>query len=81
VSPPGHAKRSYRVHKRPAGDKYVDPEVYLVHAESHAGSWWPEWQGWLAAHSGRPVAPPAQGAPTRGIVPIADAPGRYVLMP
>jgi polyhydroxyalkanoate synthase len=81
VSPPGHAKRSYRIHTRPAGDKYLDPEVYLVHAESHDGSWWPEWQRWLAAHSGRPAAPPAMGATARGIVPIADAPGRYVLMP
>lgn len=80
VSPPGHPNRSYRVQVREADGKYVDPNVYLVQAEHKAGSWWPEWQGWLARHSGRPRTPPAMGAVEHGIVPLDDAPGRYVLM-
>jgi len=80
VSPPGHPKRSYRVHTRDVDGKYVAPDVYLAHAQQKAGSWWPEWQGWLARHSGRPRTPPALAAVDKGIVPLADAPGSYVLM-
>ena len=80
VSPPGHPNRSYRVRVREADGKYVDPDVYLVQAERKAGSWWPEWQGWLARHSGAPRKPPPTGAVGKGIVPLDDAPGRYVLM-
>jgi polyhydroxyalkanoate synthase len=80
VSPPGHPKRSYRVRVREADGKYVDPNVYAVHARQNDGSWWPEWQRWLAGHSGRPGTPPPIGAVDKGIVPLGDAPGSYVLM-
>jgi len=80
VSPPDHPKRSYRIRTRPADDKYVDPEVYLTHARNVAGSWWPAWQGWLAAHSSPPGMPPSVGAPDRGYVQLGDAPGKFVLM-
>jgi polyhydroxyalkanoate synthase len=80
VSPPGHPRRSYRVRVRAENDKYLDPEVYLAHARSKAGPWWPEWQAWLAQRSGRPRQPPAMGAPEKGLVPMCDAPGRCVLM-
>ena len=81
VSPPGHPRRSYRIRVRSEAGKYLDPELYLTHAQNRPGSWWPEWQGWLARHSSRPVAPPAIGAPDKGVVPLCDAPGKYVLMP
>jgi polyhydroxyalkanoate synthase len=80
VSPPAHPGRSYRVRTRPADGKYVDPDVYLVRAERHAGSWWPHWQAWLAEHSGAPAVPPRMGAPDQGHVPLCDAPGQYVMM-
>jgi len=80
VSPPGHPRRSYRVRTQAHGDKYLDPELYLVHAQHKPGSWWPEWQGWLARHSGPPSPPPAIGAADQGIVPLGEAPGRYVFM-
>jgi len=80
VSPPGHPRRSYRMRVRSDGGKYVDPNVFLAHAEHKTGSWWPEWHGWLARHSGRPRMPPAMGAADKGYVPLCDAPGSYVRM-
>src|SRR6185369_15913063 len=80
ISPPGHPRRSYRVRVRDENDKYLDPEVYLAHAQSKAGSWWPEWQAWLAQRSGPPRPPPGMGAAAKGLVPLCYAPGRYVLM-
>jgi polyhydroxyalkanoate synthase len=80
VSPPQTPRGGYRVRTREQGGKYVDPDVYLVHAQAKAGSWWPEWQSWLARHSGPVAEPPAIGAPQRGIVALGDAPGRYVHM-
>jgi polyhydroxyalkanoate synthase len=80
VSPPGHPNRTYRLLVREPRGKYVDPDTYLSHAQQKAGSWWPEWQRWLAAHSSPPAAPPATGAVEKGLVPLGDAPGSYVLM-
>jgi polyhydroxyalkanoate synthase len=80
VSPPGHPRRSYRLRVRQDSGKYVDPGIFLAHAERKEGSWWPEWQGWLARHSGRPRPAPTMGAAEKGYLPLADAPGTYVLM-
>jgi len=81
VSEPGHAGRSYQVLTRPAEGTYLDPEAYVAQAPSKKGSWWPEWQQWLAAHSGERVAPPPIGARRQGYSPLEPAPGAYVLMP
>jgi polyhydroxyalkanoate synthase len=43
------------------------------------GSWWPEWQSWLAERSSERVPPPPIGAPEQGYPVLADAPGTYVL--
>jgi polyhydroxyalkanoate synthase len=44
------------------------------------GSWWPEWQAWLAWHSTpEKRKPPRMGAPDKDLPPLYDAPGRYVL--
>jgi polyhydroxyalkanoate synthase len=80
VSPPGHPRRSYRIHTQAHGEKYLDSVQYLTHAEQKPGSWWPEWQGWLARHSGPPGALPSLGAPAQGLFVLGDAPGRYVSM-
>ncbi len=79
VSEPGGQKGSYRRAQRDYDGKYVDPDAYLATAARHEGSWWPAWQGWLAAHSGAQVAPPAMGAPDDGLRPLGPAPGTYVL--
>ncbi|SPF79791.1 PHA/PHB synthase family protein [Pseudoprimorskyibacter insulae] len=72
VSEPGHAHRHYRIGHRVPGALYLDPDSWMAQHAPQEGSWWPEWQSWLADHSGAMVAPPA--------VPdaLCDAPGTYV---
>ena len=80
VSPPGgFAGATYRVATRAAEDRYVDPETWRDATPLRKGSWWPELAAWLDARSGAPGAPPAMGAPDKGLPPLDDAPGRYVL--
>jgi len=78
VSEPGHPRRHYRVSTKPSDGHYVDPEIWLGETPRREGSWWPEWSAWLDVHSGKPVAPPAMGAPQAGYAPVCDAPGVYV---
>lgn len=72
--------RHYRLGTHAAlGDHYVEPDLWLARTPAQPGSWWPAWQGWLAAHSSaKRVAPPPMGG-TGGAV-LGDAPGTYVLM-
>ncbi len=79
VSEPGHRGRQYQVATKIEGDRYVDPETWAATTPVREGSWWPEWQRWLAERSTERVAPPALGAPRAGYPVIADAPGSYVL--
>ncbi|MEM9681907.1 MAG: alpha/beta fold hydrolase, partial [Pseudomonadota bacterium] len=78
VSEPGHPRRSYQVATKKAGENYVDPDTWERSTPRKEGSWWPEWQAWLARRSGDPVTPPAMGDPAYGLAPICDAPGTYV---
>ena len=73
INPPAAGKRNYWINAAvPAS-----AEEWLAGATSHAGSWWPEWTGWLQPLSGRQVAAPkAPGG--RGYEVIEAAPGRYV---
>ena len=73
VSEPGHARRSYQVLARGRDAPHVDPDAWLAQAARREGSWWREWQAWLAAHSGAPAALPAMGTS------LGEAPGEYVL--
>ena len=62
------------------GDRYVDADTWLSMAAPAEGSWWPAFAEWLKQRStAEPVAPPTMGAPERGLVPLAPAPGIYVL--
>ncbi|MGI9491474.1 MAG: PHA/PHB synthase family protein [Geminicoccaceae bacterium] len=79
VSDPGHPRRRYRVATKHAGDRYLDPENWLLMAPETEGSWWPEWQAWLADLSTEKVPPPTMGASDEGYPPLEDAPGNYVL--
>jgi len=79
VSEPGHPRRHYRVATKKAGDTYVDPDSWVAQVPEKEGSWWPEWQSWLAAKSSGLGAPPSMGAPDRGYPVLVDAPGLYVL--
>jgi len=52
---------------------------WLATAEEHPGSWWPDWQRWIAALDDARV--PAREAGGGIFAPIEDAPGRYVATP
>ena len=80
VSEPGHPRRSYQMACRTDRDRYVDPDTWQAKTPKQTGSWWPAWQAWLVRHSAeQQVPPPALGATDKGLYPICDAPGTYVL--
>jgi polyhydroxyalkanoate synthase len=81
VNEPGHRNRYYQMALRKDRDKYLAPEAWQAQAARHDGSWWPAWESWLARASARRSAPPPMGAAKSGYVPLADAPGTYVLTP
>jgi polyhydroxyalkanoate synthase len=53
-----------------------DPADWFAGATEIAGSWWPDWQRWVAAHTKTEVSAriPGEG----GLPAIENAPGRYV---
>jgi len=72
INPPESNKYQYWLN--PAEPQEVDP--WLAGATEHPGSWWPDWNAWLAAQSGDDV--PAR-VPGDGKLPVLDdAPGSYV---
>ena len=79
VCGPDNPARSFQVMTRPHHGRYVDADAYLARATAKAGSWWPEWQAWLAGRSGTPVKPPGVGAANAGYAVLADAPGVFVM--
>lgn len=78
VSEPGRPRRHFQILRRAADANYVAPDAWLESAPRQEGSWWTAWLDWLQARSGKPVPPPASGAPERGYPVVADAPGEYV---
>jgi polyhydroxyalkanoate synthase len=79
VSEPGRNDRSYQVLTAAADRPYMAPDEWAAAVPHKDGSWWPEWVSWLDARSGRPVVPPAIGAPEAGLHALCKAPGLYVL--
>jgi polyhydroxyalkanoate synthase len=79
VSEPGHISRHYRISRRAAGAKYVDPDTWHAMTSIEAGSWWPAWLSWLEHQSHGNCSPPGMGTPDNGYPPLENAPGRYVL--
>src|ERR1700684_4053129 len=51
VSEPGHPHRHFRIRVRDAGARTLGPEEWQRETAPQDGSWWPEWNGWLARHS------------------------------
>ena len=79
VSEPGHPGRHYQFATRQPGDRYVDSATWRAHAERADGSWWEQWQAWLAERSdAQRIPPPSMGAPEHGFPPLCAAPGTYV---
>jgi polyhydroxyalkanoate synthase len=74
VNPPDNARATYRLN--PANP--ADPQDWLRDASTESGSWWPDFAAWLSERCG-----PDRRAPrklgTRGLPPLVEAPGTYVL--
>lgn len=78
VNPPRNAADpsfSYWVATRSPGGKYIDPDAWLQASEHIEGSWWPEWQSWLAKHSSAKIDSHPIHSALAGLEP---APGHYV---
>ena len=73
INPPG-GKGAYWTNEDGRTDT---PEQWRAAARRRDGSWWTDWFGWLAAHSGEKVKPPSIGS--NAYPPVQDAPGSYVL--
>jgi len=80
VTQPGHPRRRYQIVTHKPRDRYLPPSQFREAVEPTDGSWWPAWEQWLRDHSGARVQPPAMGSPERGLLPLTDAPGEYVLV-
>ncbi|HZV84835.1 MAG TPA: alpha/beta fold hydrolase, partial [Brevundimonas sp.] len=73
INPPEANKHGYWVND----EAPVDADAWLSSAEQKAGSWWPEWQGWLdATATGAKVKARKPGSGK--LKPITAAPGDYV---
>ena len=74
VNPPAANKYHYWTH-----DKLIpDPNEWLASADSHDGSWWSDWQQWIAGFAGEKVT---ARSPGDGKLPaLEEAPGTYVLI-
>jgi len=79
ISEPDRRDRHYRIARKPAGSRYVDPETWLTVTSAATGSWWPVCANWLERQSSGRVEPPALGAPDKGYPVLGPAPGTYVL--
>ena len=72
INPASRNRRNYWL----GGKLTKDPEVWLKKAESHPGSWWTHWAGWLGKRGGARV--PAREPGSSDHPEIEPAPGRYV---
>ncbi len=74
VNPPANNKYNYWTNdKNPK-----TPDAWLAGADSHPGSWWTDWEAWLAPQSGKKV--PARVPGSGKLKALEDAPGSYVKM-
>ena len=72
VNHPAAKKYGYYTGAAPA----EDAEQWYEHTEAHEGSWWPDWNNWVAEYAGDKVSArePGEGK----LSAIEDAPGSYV---
>jgi polyhydroxyalkanoate synthase len=75
VNPTGNPKASYRVAEE---GEHGDADAWLATAEKRPGSWWEDWNAWLAERSG-PMREAPQRVGSREFRPKGRAPGTYVL--
>jgi polyhydroxyalkanoate synthase len=72
VNPPERKKYQFWT----GGAAKGDLDAWIAKAKEHAGSWWPDWFAWLEKQETRRV--PARKPGGGKLMPIEDAPGRYV---
>ena len=77
VNPPAKKKRSHWTYDPPRGRFPADPDAWLASATETPGSWWTEWNDWLAGHAGKSIKAKAAFGNAQ-YKPIEPAPGRYV---
>src|SRR5450755_4347232 len=75
VNPPAANKYNYWTNDTKALPE--SPDEWLTGAESQPGSWWTDWQKWIAGLNGKAMVPsrdPAKGK----MKALEDAPGSFV---
>ncbi len=74
INPPIKKKRNFRTGPDITG---LAPQDWLAQSAEQPGSWWTDWDAWLAKHQGQKLRAPKApgGGPYSAIEP---APGRYV---
>jgi len=72
INPPAAKKYQYWTNDK------LPPKVedWFAGAREHPGSWWPDWDAWLAPLSGKMI--PAREPGDGKLKPLCDAPGTYV---
>jgi polyhydroxyalkanoate synthase len=73
VNPPASGKYQYWTNDSIRNTTLAD---WLKGAQEHAGSWWPDWRGWLTDIDAEEV--PARPVGSEALRAIEDAPGSYV---
>jgi len=74
VNPPSKVKYGHYTNE----DLALEPDDWIAQADFHGGSWWPTWEKWLKARSGKMVPAPDFGDSDHPI--LCDAPGTYVMV-
>ncbi len=77
INPASKNKRSYWVNDKNGKSRPKTAADWFEGATEHKGSWWPEWDRFLAQHGGKEVPAPAEPGNAH-YKPTEPAPGRYV---
>jgi polyhydroxyalkanoate synthase len=73
INPPGNPKARYHV----AEEYPADAQAWLEGATEQKGTWWHDWDAWLAQRSGATKPAPAELG-SAAHKPLGPAPGEYV---
>jgi polyhydroxyalkanoate synthase len=77
INPPEKGRRNYWAAAASSTRLPKDPKQWFAGAREIPGSWWPDWDAWLARFGGKKISAPR--APGAAKYPaIENAPGRYV---
>lgn len=79
INPPAKNRRNYWVAPEdlPEGGQALSADDWFESAPETPGSWWPDWDSWLAQHAGKQRKAPANPGNAR-YKALEPAPGSYV---